>query len=180
MASSVGLLKCRSGTCEYGPLHLTLAKVTFNLGDEELPGFGADTIQSFGLALRYLRRDIIISSLHINLAYFSFPHSAHLSAFVSTLSKIKVQEKLTIHGDEKVLDMTFGDFPEKFGMGMMPVYSRFQAYNPLIQYSPGSFYHEYLPAWHFDQYFNLQNANLIVDLTDLSQAEEATGAQLTG
>ena len=180
VASSVGLLKCRSGTCEYGPLYLALDDVTFNLGDEYLPGFGADKVYSFGCAIRYLRHQIKVSSLHIKLAYYSFRNSAELSIFASTLSNIKVQEKFTIGGDEKVLDMSLGDFPATLGMGLMPVYSRFQAYNPRIRYSPGLFFHEYLPSRYFDQHTNLQHCHLVVDLTDLSQAEEAMRTQLTG
>ena len=123
---------------------------------------------------------MIISSLHIKLAYFSFPNSEQLSAFASTLSNIKVQEKLFIGGDEQVLDMSFGDIPKNLGMGMMPVCSRFEAYNPNIRYSPGAFSHEYLPARYFDQCADFQHGHLIVGSTNLSQAEEAVGAQLTG
>lgn len=143
MASSIGPFKCRSGACGYAPLNSLLPKVKFNLGDEELPDHGDDKAHAFGCALRYLRSEIMVSSLHIQLAYHTFTTSAQLSRFASALSKIKVQDEVTIAGDERYLDMSFGDIPSTLGMNAMPVYSRYEPYDPTIQYSPGCFHHRY-------------------------------------
>ena len=86
-----------------------------NLGDEKLPG--------------HLRSELTISSLHISLAYHSFINSAQLSVFASTLRKLKVQDEFTIDGDEKYLEMSFGDLPARLGMNLMPVHIQSQAYN---------------------------------------------------
>lgn len=145
IASSIGPLKCRSGACRHRPLHSILTNVVFDLGDKELPNCAYDRVDAFGCALRNLRSPITVNSLHLRLAYYTFANSTQLSDLASALSKIKVQEELIITGDEGVLDMSFGELPSKLGMGTMPVYSRFEAYHPEVQYSPGSFLHQYTP-----------------------------------
>lgn len=55
----------------------------------------------------------------INLAYHAFSNSAQLSVFASSLSKIKVQDQLTVIGDEKSLEMSFEDFPSSLDMNMI-------------------------------------------------------------
>lgn len=141
----MGPFKCRSGACGYGRLCPVLPKVNFNLGDDELPSDGENKAHAFGCALRYLRPELTISSLHISLAYHSFRNSAQLSVFASALRKLKVQDAFTIDGDEKYLEMSFGDLPSNLDMKLMPVNVKFTAYNPTIQYSPGRFLHRYEP-----------------------------------
>lgn len=119
--------------------------MVFNIEDKELPNCAYDRVDAFGYALRNLRSPITVNSLHLRLAYYTFANSTQLSDLASALSKIKVQEKLIVTGNEGVLDMSFGELPSKLGMGTMPVYSRFEAYHPEIQYSPGSFLHQYTP-----------------------------------
>lgn len=145
IASSFGPLKCRSGACGHRPLHSILTNMVFDLVDEELPNCAYDRVDAFGCALRNLRSPVTVNSLNLRLAYYTFANSTQPSDLASALSKIKVQEKLIITGDEGVLDMSFGELPSKLGMGTMPVYSRFEAYHPEIQYSPGSFLHQYTP-----------------------------------
>lgn len=117
--------------------------MVFELGDEELPNCAEDKVHAFGCVLRHLRSEIIIGSLHLKLAFHTFGTSTQLSTFASTLSKVKVQDNLTITGDERFLEMSFGDIPKSLGMDVMPVRSSFQAYNTEIQYSPGSFDYQY-------------------------------------
>ena len=117
----------------------------FDVGDDRLPGHAYEKIHAFGCALRHLRSQILVKSLHIKLGYYAFRNNAQLSDFASALNKITDLENLTITGDEKVLDMRLGDLPSKLGMDMMPVYSLFQAYDTGIQYSPGSFLFKYIP-----------------------------------
>lgn len=150
LSSSVGPFKCRSGACGHGRLRSELANVVFELGDEELPNYAEDKVHVFGCVLRHLRSEIIVGSLQLKLAYHTFGTSSQLSIFASTLKKIKVQGKLTITGDERFLEMSFGDLPKSLGMDVMPVRSSFQAYNPEIQYSPGSFDYQY----HGQKYLN--------------------------
>ena len=145
IASSIGPLKCRSGACGHGPLRSTLANVVFDLGDEELPNCAYDKVDAFRYALRNLRSPITVNSLHLRLAYYTFANSTQLSDLASALSKIKVQEKLIISGDEGVVDMSFEELPSKLSMSTMPVYSRFDAYHPEIQNSRGSYLHQYIP-----------------------------------
>lgn len=142
IASSIGPLKCRSGAYRHRSLHSILTNVVFDLEDKELPKCAYDRVDVFGCALWNLRSPIIVNSLHLRLA---FANSTQLSDLASALSKIKVQEKPIITGDEGVLDMSFGELPSKLGMGTVPEYSRFEAYHPEIQYSPGSFLHQYTP-----------------------------------
>lgn len=148
----------------------------FNLGDEELPSYANDLVHAFGCALRYLRTEITIGSLHIGLAYHAFSHSAQLSGFASALSKIKVQNRLIILGDEKFLEMSFGDLATNLGMNVMPMYSHFQAYNPSVQHSPGWFHHEYVPNKHADKDAEPQHEHLVVNSTSTSEAGKAFGA----
>ena len=143
IASSIGPFKCRSGACGHEPLRSSLAKVKFNLGDEDLPDHGDDKAYAFGCALRHLRSEITTSSLHIQLGYHTFSTSAKLSSFASALKKIKVEDNVTIIGDERYLEMDFGDIPSSLGMNVMPVYSRFEPYDQNIPYSPGRFHHRY-------------------------------------
>lgn len=162
MALSVGPLKCRSGACGYGPLDSTLAKVVFDLGDDELPYAASDKILAFGNALRYIRSPIKINVLHIRLAYHTFKDSAQLSHFAAALSVVKVK-KLVITGDEQVLDMSYEALPRKLGMYMLPIYSRFEAYNPEFQHSPGWFLHQYEPEPQADEDDDPQQTHLMID-----------------
>lgn len=180
MALSVGPLKCRSGACGYGPLDPTLAKVVFDLGDEDLPYTASDKLLAFGNALRYMRSPIIINVLHIKLAYHTFEDSAQLSHFAAALSVVKVKEKLVITGDEQVLDMSYEALPRKLGMYMLPVYSRFEAYSPELQYSPGWFLHQYEPAPQADEVDDPQQIHLIPDVIDESYTAEMAIRQLVG
>lgn len=155
--------------------------MVFDLGDWESNKYADDKLHAFGCALRYLRSEITVKSLHIRLAYHSFRVSAQLSDFASGLSKIKVQEEFTIEGDESILDFkSFGDFPSKLGMDMMPVYTDWRPYYPNIQYSLGSFVYRYLPAKRFGESTDLQHKYLDFDPTSLSEALKAIGAQLDG
>ena len=122
--------------------------MVFFLGDEDLPDLGADKTHAFGCALRYLRTEITVESLYMNLAMHTFRSSADLSWFATGLKNIKVQDKFTVVGDEKFLDMCFGDLPITLGMALMPVHSYFLAYNPFIRYPPGWFTHQYVPEEH--------------------------------
>lgn len=176
IASSVGPLKCRSGACGHAPLRSSLTKVAFYLGDEELPGDGHDKVYTFGCALRYLRPEIIIGSLHISFAYHTFCNSPQLSWYASALSNIKVEDKLTIAGDERFLKMGFEDLPHKLGMNTMPVYSLSQAYNPDNESSPCWFLLRYVPV---GKQTKAQDKESIVDST-LSEAGKAFAAQLSG
>lgn len=135
IASSVGPLKCRSGACGHAPLRSSLTKVAFYLGDEELPGDGHGKVYAFGCALRYLRPEIIIGSLHISFA---------------------------IAGDERFLKMGFEDLPHKLGMNTMPVYSLSQAYNPDNESSPCWFLLRYVPV---GKQTKAQDKESIVDST---------------
>ena len=180
MALSVGPLKCRSGACGYGPLDSTLAKVVFNLGDDELPCAASDKILAFGNALRYIRSPIKINVLYIRLAYHTFENSAQLSHFAAALSVVKVKEKLVITGDEQVLDMSHEALPRKLGMYMLPVYSRFEAYDPELQYSPGWFLHQYEPEAQADDADDSQQTHLIPDVTDESYVAKMAIRQLVG
>lgn len=125
--------------------------MVFELGDDELPNFAEDKVHAFGCVLRHLRSVIIIGSLHLKFAYHTFGTSAQLSVFASRLNRIKVQGKVTITGDERYLEMSFGDLPKSLGMDVMPVRSSFQAYNPQIQYSPGSFDYQYHAQKHLNK-----------------------------
>ena len=145
IASSVGPLRCRSGACGQGLLKTTLANVTFELGDEDLPDFAHDRIYAFGCALRQLRSPLIISSLHIKLGYYSFRTSTQLSDFASALSKVKVQGAVIVTGDKQVLDIGLEDLLGKLGMNVLPMHSRFEAYTVEFQLF-GAFLHHYIPA----------------------------------
>ena len=173
MTSSIGPLKCRSGACGYGRLRSELAEVVFELGDEELPNYAEDKVHAFGCVLRYLRSEIIISSLHVKLAYHTFGNSAQLSDFASTLSKIKVQHELTIIGDERFLDMSFGDLPKSLEVDAMPFRSSFEAYNPSVQYSPGSFHYQYKAQKYLDKDAESQYGHPVPESTNLSKAGDA-------
>lgn len=83
-----GILDCRSGARGHGPHSSLLAEVVFFLGDEQSPGYGADNVDAFGCALRYLWSEIAISSLKISLTFHAFGNSAQLSGFASALSNI--------------------------------------------------------------------------------------------
>lgn len=179
IALSVGPLKCRSGACGHGPLDSTLAKVVFDLGDDELPYAASDKLLAFGNALRYIRSPIMINVLHIKLAYHTFEDSAQLSHFAAALSAVKVKEKLVITGDEQVLDMSYEALPRKLGMYMLPVYSQFEAYNPKLQYSSGWFLHQYEPEPQADE-DDPQQALLIPDVADESYTAEMAIRQLVG
>ena len=122
--------------------------MVFYLGDEDLPDLGADKTHAFGCALRSLRSEITVDSLYMNLAMHSFQTSADLSWFAAGLKNIKVQDKFTVVGDEKFLDMCFGDLPITLGMALMPVHSYFLAYNPFIRYPPGWFTQQYVLEEH--------------------------------
>ena len=150
IASSIGLFKCRSGACGYKPLSPLLVDVKFHLGDEHLPDHADDKVHAFGCALRHLRSEITISSLHIQLGYHTFSNSAQLSWFASTLDKIKVQDKVTFVGDESFLDLSFEDLPSSLGMNVTPVYTCFEPYNLEIEYSPCSFNRRYEREKHVD------------------------------
>ena len=128
-----------------------LENVKFHLGDEDLPDHADDKVHAFGCALRHLRSEITISSLHIQLGYHAFSNSIALSWFASTLDKIKVQDKVTFAGDEKYLDMSFEDLPSSLGMNVMPVYTRFEPYDPNFEYSARWFNHRYEREKHFDK-----------------------------
>ena len=154
--------------------------MVFDLGDEELPNCAYDRVDAFGCALRNLRSPITVNSLHLRLAYYTFANSTQLSDLASALSKIKVQEKLIITGDEGVLDMSFGELPSKLGMGTMPVYSRFEAYHPEIQYSPGSFFHQYIPEKQVGEDTESEVKHLAAILTPLSEAEKTAGGNSAG
>ena len=154
--------------------------MTFNLGDEELPGEGESKTYAFGCALRYLRSEITISSLHINLAYHTFINSAQLSVFASAMRKLKVQDEFTITGDERYLEMSFGDLPGTLGMKLMPVHIEFQAYNPYIKYSPGWFLYQYSPEKPALSTADGPQKHLIVSLRYKSEAGKAVGGQLAG
>ncbi len=151
----------------------------FDLGDEDLPGTADDKVHAFGCALRYLRRQISVNSLFLRLSYYCFRSSAQLADFAAGLSNIKVQEGLIIAGDEKVLDMSLGEFPSQLGMNMMPMYSQFQAYTPEIPFSPGAFLFQYVPEEHVDKAADLQHQYLAIDQTALSQARAIIDAELT-
>lgn len=150
------------------------------MGDEQLPSHSDTLVHAFGCALRFLRSDIIIGSLQINLAYHAFGNSAQLSGFASSLGKIKVQDELTVIGDEKFLDMSFGDLPSHLAMNMMPVYTHLQAYNTNIQYSPGWFKYQYKPENHVGKDAGPQHDNVLVNSTYSSEAGTAIRAQLAG
>ena len=142
--------------------------MVFDVGDNRWPGHADEKIHAFGCALRHLRSQILVKSLHIRLAYHAFKDSAQLSDFASALNKTTVLENLTITGDEKVLDMSFGDLPSKLGMDMMPVYSLFQAYDSGIQYSPGSFLFQYSPGKRVGENTDPWRKHLITDPKHLS------------
>ena len=180
VASSVGPLKCRSGECGHGPLRSALAQVTFNLGDEQLPYSAVDKVLSFGNTLRHLRSPIIIDVLYLRLAYHTFKNSAQLSYFASALGMIKVENKLLVTSDEQVLGMGLGELPKKLGMDVLPVYSRFQAYNPEVQYSPGRFLHHYEPEKQASEDADPQQDHLIPNMTDWSCAAKTAIGQLAG
>ncbi len=179
IASSVGPFNCRSGACGYGHLRSVLAKVIFDLGDQDLPGAAEDKVHAFGCALRYLRCQLTINSLFLRLSYYNFRSNAQLTDFAAGLSNIKVQEGLIIAGDEKLLDMNLGEFPTQLGMNMMPMYSLFQPYNPEIPFSAGAFLYQYVPEKHVDKTTDLQHQYIAVDQTALSQARAAIDADLT-
>ena len=122
--------------------------MVFYLGDEDLPDLGADKTHAFGCTLRYLRSQITIESLYMNIAMHTFRGSADLSWFAAGLVNIKVQDKLTVIGDEKFLDMCFGDLPNTLGMALIPVHSYFLPYNPFIRYTPGWVTRQYVPEEH--------------------------------
>ena len=125
--------------------------MVFYLGDEDLPDLGADKTYAFGCALRYLRSEITIESLYMNIAMHTFRNSADLSWFAGGLKNIKVQDKFTVLGDERYLDMCFGDLPITLGMALVPVHSYFLQYNPFVRYTPGWFTHQYMPEEHADR-----------------------------
>lgn len=145
-----------------------------------MPNYSDDLVHAFGCALRFLRSEITIGSLQMNLAYHAFSNSAQLSGFASSLGKIKVQDELTVVGDEKFLEMSFGDLPSHLGMNMMPVSAHLQAYNANIRYSPGWFKHQYKPDKHISKDAGPQHDNVVVDMTSLSEAGKAIGTQLAG
>ena len=176
LASNVGPLKCRSGACGYGRLRSELAKVVFELGDEDLPNSAEDRVHAFGCVLRYLRSDIIIGSLHLKLLYHTFGTSAQLSYFASTLKHIKVQHELIITGDEKFLEMSFGDLPKSLNMPAMPLRSSFKAYDPSVRYSPGSFDYQYHAQEDLDNDAESQHGLSVAESTDLSEAGDVLGA----
>ena len=173
LTSNVGLFKCRSGACGHGRLRSELANVVFELGDEELPNHAEDRVHAFGCVIRHLRSEIIIGSLHLKLAYHTFGTSAQLSVFASTLSKIKVQDQLTITGDEMFLEMSFGDLPKSLGMDVMPIRSSFQAYHPEVQYSPGWFNYQYRPQKYLNKDAESQDQHRVAESSELSEAADA-------
>lgn len=154
--------------------------MAFFLGDEELPDYGADKVHAFGCALRYLRTEITIISLHISLAFHTFSNDVQLSWFASALNKIKVQEKVTILGDEKYLDMSFGDLPSTLGMNMMPAYSHLRAYNPNIQYGPGWFIYQYVLEEHVGTQADSRHEDLVAGSKALSEVAGLFGGRLPG
>ncbi|CAF9906144.1 hypothetical protein IMSHALPRED_004100 [Imshaugia aleurites] len=180
IASSIGPLRCRTGACGHAPLRSSLAKAVFDLGDEDLPGYGNDQVYAFGCALRHLRSGIVINSLHLNLAYHTFGNSAQLSSFASALSKIKVQDKVTITGDEKFLDMCLGDIPITLGMHMLPMHSKFQAYRRDMQYSPGWFLYQYVPERRVGKDPEHFLKSFFVNLAYLAEVERRVEAKIAG
>ena len=153
--------------------------MTFDLGDEELPGAAESRVYAFGLALKHLRSQIIVNTLHLKCNFFAFWSSAQLSDFAAGLSKIKVQESLIITGDEKILDLSFGEFPSKLGMNMMPLYTHFEAYQPEIQFSPGSFSHQYLPQNYVGKAPEPQQKYIIFDRSQVYSSEEESDDEHT-
>lgn len=152
--------------------------MVFELGDWELPNCAEDRVHAFGCVLRYLRSDIIICSLHLKLAYHTFGTSAQLSHFASTLKKIKVQHELTITGDEKLLEMSFGDLPKSLDMPAMPLRSSFTAYDPSCQYSPGSFDYQYHAQEDLDKDAEIQHGLSVAESTDVPEVGDISGALL--
>ena len=152
--------------------------MTFDIGDDELPGVAEDRVYAFGCALRYLRSQIIVNSLHLRFAFYTFRSSAQLSDFASGLSKIKVQERLSITGDEQILNMSIREIPAMLRMNRMPAYSQFSAYTPDGKCSPGLFFHLYVPEIRFDKVSDPQQGDLVVTTTETSQAERAISAKL--
>ena len=63
---------------------------------------------------------------------------------------------------------------------MIPAYSPFQAYDPEIQYSPGSFLHQYVPEKHVSKEAEIQHEHIIDISPRQSQAGKAFGTQLAG
>lgn len=139
--------------------------MTFSLGDEHLPEYANDKLHAFGCALKYLRSEMIISSLNIKFAYHSFNNSAQLSGFASTLRMIKVQDKVIISGDENLLEMSFGDILSSLGMKTMPEESYYWPYDPATRYSPGYFIHKYVPTKLVDKDERPQHGNVVVGST---------------
>ena len=111
-----------------------------------MPDFGNNLVYAFRGALRNLRSEITINSLHLSLAYFSFGSSIQISDFASNLNKIKVLDRLTIMGNEEFLAMSIEDFCSSLGMKMKPWCSYSQRYNTNRTASPlpGCFHHQYV------------------------------------
>ena len=154
--------------------------MVFYLGDEDLPDLGADKTHAFGCALRYLHSEITVESLFMNLAMHTFRHNAELSWFAGGLKNIKVQDKFTVVGDEKFLDMCFGDLPRTLGMASMPVYSYFLPYNPFIRYPPGWFTHQYVPEKHAGKEADSQHQDLLAGEKVLWEVAMTFGERLPG
>ena len=154
--------------------------MVFYLGDEDLPDFGADKTHAFGCALRYLHSEITVELLYMHLAMHTFRHSAQLSWFATGLKNIKVQDKFTVVGDEKFLDMCFGDLPITVGMASMPVHSYFLPYNPFIRYPPGWFTHQYVPEKPAGKKADSQHQDLLAGRKVLWDAAMTFGERLPG
>lgn len=152
--------------------------MVFVLGDEDLPNYADELIHAFGCALHYLRSEILVSSLHISLAFHTFSSAAQLSWFASALSKIKVQDKVTITGHEKFLDIAFMDLPINLGMHMMPAYANFWAYNPNDQYSTGWFLYHYVSEKHVSKDADPLHERFVVDIKYLMEVVKTYARQL--
>ena len=175
LASSNGPLKCRLGTCGYEAFHLTLGRVIFDVGEEEMPERAYDKVHAFRCALQYLRYPISINTLHMRFAYHSFRTSAQFSDFASALGMIKVQERLIITGDEKTLDMSIQDIPSKLGLDIEPTYSFYHPFDPYT-YSNGDFIQHYEPE---RQGCKAEQDHAVMRASCLLLETETTGPELT-
>lgn len=120
----------------------------------------------------------MIGYLHVSLKYHAFSNSAQLSGFASALTKIKVQDRFSIMGDEKFLEMGFGVIPRSLGMHMMPTYLHLQPYYPNLQYSPGWVLYQYVAEKHVGKGADPKHLNSLSAL--LSEAERTFSALLVG
>ena len=99
------------------------SKVVFDIGDNESIDMGQLKIQTFTAALRALKTEVKIGSLHIYFRDCCWAATERAEGFANALGKFKILQSLEMNGPDFLWNENLGAIPQALAMNVTPVWA---------------------------------------------------------